>query len=68
MQPEDQLNPDEQVKAENEILKLKLELEYGMNQSDTSALSAETENQWLNYIYNFEQQSKDKEVQLPGFG
>ena len=44
MQPEDQLNPDEQGKAENEILKLKLELEHGMKQSDTFALSAEIEN------------------------
>jgi len=58
MEPEDQLNPEEQLKAENALLKLKLELEHGMKQSDTSSLSAELENSWLTNIYNFEQQFK----------
>lgn len=58
MEPEDQLNPEEQLKAENALLKLKLELEHGMKQSDTSSLSAEVENSWLTNIYNFEQQFK----------
>jgi len=59
MEPENLLNPEEQLKAENALLKLKLELEHGMKQADTSSLSAEVENSWLNNIYNFEQQYKN---------
>ncbi len=43
MEPEDQLNPEEQLKAENALLKLKLELEHDMKQADTSSLSTEVE-------------------------
>lgn len=56
MEPENQLTPEEQIKAENALLKIKLELEHGMDQAETSSLSAEAENGWLNNIYNFEQQ------------
>lgn len=57
MKPEKPSDPDE-VKFENELLRLKLKLEHGMEMSDTSGLSAQTENQWLNNVYNFEQQFK----------
>jgi len=65
---ENQLNPDDELKAENEVLRLKLELEHGMLHSDTSTLSSETENQWLNYIYNFEKLHKEaKRVKVYDF-
>ncbi len=59
MEPETPLTPEEQIKAENALLKLKLEMEHGMEQADTSSLSAEVENSWLNNIYDFEQQFKN---------
>ncbi|MBI3483398.1 MAG: hypothetical protein HY015_10600 [Bacteroidetes bacterium] len=58
MSTEIPIGPDDELKSENALLKLKLELEHGMTQSDTSGLDAEIENQWLNNIYNFEQQFK----------
>ncbi len=58
MKSENPSDPEDELKFENELLKLKLELEHGMKQADTSALSADGENQWLNYMYNFEQQFK----------
>jgi len=39
--------------AENEVLKLKLELEHGMLSAGT-VLSPEVENKWLKSIYDFE--------------
>lgn len=55
----DSLDPEDELKAENELLKLKLELEQGMQHSDTTALNPEAENQWLNYIYNYEKMCKE---------
>lgn len=46
---------DDELKAHNEILKLKLELEHGMQSYQCDGLSPELENQWLNYIYRHEQ-------------
>ena len=57
--PENLLDPEDELKFQNEFLKLKLELEYNMEQSDTSSLSPEMENLWLSNIYNFEQQYKN---------
>jgi hypothetical protein len=55
----------DELRAENEVLKLKLELDHGMKQSDTSSLNPEIENQWLSHIYNFEQQYRDaKKIKL----
>ncbi len=51
----DHLSPEEKLQAENELLKLKLQAEFGMNNMDSS-LNATAENQWLNYIYSFEKQ------------
>src|SRR3990170_2446062 len=52
-------NHEGDLKFENELLKLKLEVEHGMTQEDTSSLTPEIENRWLNQIYSFEQQYKD---------
>ncbi len=56
---ENPLNPQEDLKASNELMKLKLELEHKMIISDTAGLSPEIENQWLNNIYEFEKQYKE---------
>lgn len=50
---------DQLIKFENELLKLKLEAEFGMQQQDTSGLSPEVENVWLKNIYDFEAQFKN---------
>lgn len=52
------LNEDE-LKAENNLLKLKLGLEHGMQMSESGDLSPDVENQWLKSVYAFEQQYKD---------
>ena len=53
-------DPEGDLKFENELLKLKLEVEHSMKHEETSSsLSPEIENRWLNQIYNFEQQYKD---------
>ena len=44
---------EDDLRAENEVIKLKLELEHGMT-GHGSVLSPEVENQWLKSIYNFE--------------
>lgn len=49
----------DKFKAENGLLRLKLELEHGMKHSETSSLSPEVESQWLSYIYNFEQRHRE---------
>lgn len=46
---------DDELKASNEVLKLKLELECGMQSYRCDGLPPELENQWLNYIYRHEQ-------------
>ena len=56
---EDALDPEEDLKASNEIMKLKLELDHKMVMGETSNLSPETENQWLNHVYNFEKLHKE---------
>lgn len=47
------------IKFENELLKIKLQVEFGMEQANTSELSPEIENTWLNNIYDFERQFKN---------
>ena len=56
---EDALDPEEDLKVSNEIMKLKLELDHNMVMSDTSDLFPETENLWLSYVYNFEKLHKE---------
>lgn len=58
-QKDPRLNPEDDLKAENNLLKLKLGLEHGMQMEDTSTLSPGLENQWLKSVYAFEQQFKD---------
>ena len=52
------LSPEEMLKMENDLLKAKLTAEFGMKHSD-SKLDSEMENQWLNYVYDFEKAWKD---------
>lgn len=54
------LNGPDALHAENNLLKLKLEMEHGMQElGETHNLSPEVENQWLKQVYAFEQQYKD---------
>lgn len=53
------LNPEDELRAENNLLKLKLGLEHGMKMAGTGNLSPDVENQWLKSVYAFEQQYKD---------
>jgi hypothetical protein len=55
----EEIDPEDDLKAENALLKLKLEMEHGMPPSDFSNLSPDMENQWLRYIYDFERLSKE---------
>jgi hypothetical protein len=55
MNNDENITPEDELKAENELLKLKLEMEHGMKHQESS-LPPEIENQWLNHVYNFEQQ------------
>src|SRR5690606_17119283 len=57
-----QLSPEEELRAENNVLKVKLKMEYGMQDSDTSELPPHVENEWLKYIDAFERQYKDAKV------
>lgn len=52
------LTRSENLKAENELLKMKLTSDYGMKDMN-SKLPVEMENEWLNYIYDFERLHKE---------
>ena len=58
-QKDPQLNPEEELNAENNVLKEKLRLEHGMLMNDSQGLHPETENQWLKHVYAFEEQYKN---------
>ncbi len=47
------------LRASNALLKLKLELEHGMELHNTSELPPDVENQWLQNIYDFEKQFQE---------
>jgi hypothetical protein len=49
---------EEDLRAENEVLKLKLELDHGMA-GFGSRLSPKAENEWLKSVYDFEVMLKD---------
>ena len=53
------LDPMDDLRAANELIKLKLELEHKMVIGDATELSPEIENEWLNHIYNFEKLHKE---------
>jgi hypothetical protein len=59
MADQQNLSPEDELRAENELLKLKLEMEHGMMHSESAALNPEIENAWLKHIYEFEQQAKE---------
>jgi hypothetical protein len=48
-------NHDEELRADNEQLKLKLKLEHGMLTYESNGLNPQLEKQWLRYIYDHEQ-------------
>ena len=58
---EDSLTPQEQLKAENELLRLKLIAEKGAKFGDNPDMGLDpgVENEWLNYIQNFEERHKN---------
>lgn len=53
------LSRQDDLHAENNVLKVKLALEHGMQMENTSTLSPGVENQFLKSVYAFEQQYKD---------
>ena len=53
------LSSEDELKAENNLLKLKLTLEHGMKMSESDDLPADVENHWLKSVYAFEQQYRD---------
>src|SRR5882724_9508754 len=55
------LTKQEALHADNEIMKLKLEMEFGahIQKADDSKLPAEVENDWLNSVYEFEKQYQE---------
>src|SRR5258706_1754654 len=56
-----QLSEKDEFMEENELLNLKLEVDYGMAGSNMSAQRTTLENQWLNSFGNVEQQHKRAE-------
>lgn len=58
-QQDPHLSQEEELHAENNLLKEKLRLEHGMLMNDSQGLSPETENHWLKHVYAFEQQYKN---------
>lgn len=61
-------SPEDLLRAENAVLKLKLETEHHMQGSKTENLPPEVENEWLKHIYEFEQQfRRNKQMPLYDF-
>jgi hypothetical protein len=58
-QKDPRLSPEDELKAENNLLKLKLGLEHGMQMHESGTLSPDIENEWLKSVYAFEQQYKN---------
>ena len=54
-------NDSDEIKADNELLKLKLETEHGMLMSESFGLPPQMENIWLKQIYDFEKQFRNAE-------
>ena len=54
------MKSEDELKSENALLKLKLELEHGMKMGESSdEPSPQMENEWLKNVYEFEQQFKN---------
>ena len=61
-------SPEDRLQAENEVLKLKLEMEHGMTGSETGDLSPIVENKFLKNVWEFENAFKNaKRVKLHDF-
>jgi hypothetical protein len=60
----DGLTPDEKLQADSDLLKLKLQMEFGMKDiTKSSKLDDKIQNDFLNYIYNFEKEfAKNKQA------
>ena len=56
--PEVPPGSEDDLRAENEVLKLKLELDHGMN-GFASKLNPKAENDWLKSVYDFEVMLKE---------
>ena len=69
---EKNINPDspayrKDLRKENDLLKMKLTAEFGMQHSE-SKMDEELENEWLNYIYSFEKSyAESKRVKIYDF-
>ena len=64
-QKDPRLNADDELHAENNLLKLKLGLEYGMEMTELSSLSPDVENHWLKSVYAWEAAYKNaKRIRL----
>jgi hypothetical protein len=48
-------DPEENLRMENEVLKLKLQAQFGANLSDETSLPLDIENEFLKNVYAFEQ-------------
>ena len=65
----EELSRDEQLRAENDILKMKLMLEHGARFPENGAtpeLPAELENEFLNHIMEFERQFAQRKTTTVG--
>jgi hypothetical protein len=58
------LTPEEKLQADSDLLKIKLEMEFGMQSMGSSPnLDDKMQNDFLNYIYNFEKEyAKNKRI------
>jgi hypothetical protein len=55
------LTPEEKLQADSDLLKIKLEMEFGMQSMGSSAnMDDKMQNDFLNYIYNFEKEYAKK--------
>jgi len=59
---------EDQLQAENELLKLKLEMEHGMTGSETNSLNPTVENEFFKNVWEFENAYKNaKRIKLYDF-
>lgn len=63
-----QVSTKDEFDVESQFLRFKLELEFNLRGGNATTLQPVVENQWLNYIYNFEQQYKEvKRIKIYDF-
>ncbi len=59
MKSENLFGSDDQVRAANALLRLKLEVDFGMIASHSSGLPPQLENKWLESVYKYEEAMRD---------